>query len=359
MSQLSSRQFVIILIVTLAVFTLFHGLVWQLCTKHIFANEQAIGGLAKMSYKIDSLLPRFNEVTVDKQHIKFNEYAGQKLDAITIGDSFSNAGGGGENPYYQDVLTDISGLKVLNIPQFSGTKGYIETVAMLANSGFLQDKGVHHVIVESVQREVIPRFNRNLDLSISREVNLDNNYQIKSKAKYCRSVAPPQFVNNRNYNAVKYNLLYHFDDHAYSSQCYRLTLSQNLFSSRNKRQLLGFYHDLTRLELESLEAIQQVNANLNQLAQLLAKQGIKLYFMPAVDKYTLYYDYIIDNPYPQSQLFEWFRQLDKQYIFIDTKQILQSELDKGVTDIYYPDDTHWSSYARGKVVESMVKNEFN
>jgi hypothetical protein len=36
------------------------------------------------------------------------------------------------------------------------------------------------------------------------------------------------------------------------------------------------------------------------------------------------------------------RPLPRRYTLIDTKAILAEELRKGVKDVYYADDTHWS-----------------
>ena len=75
--------------------------------------------------------------------------------------------------------------------------------------------------------------------------------------------------------------------------------------------------------------------------------------MPAVDKYTLYHDYIKDNPYPESRFFEGFRPLQRSYKLIDTKSIFQSSIADGVKDVYYTSDTHWSSSALESIIEHI------
>jgi len=102
--------------------------------------------------------------------------------------------------------------------------------------------------------------------------------------------------------------------------------------------------------------IDKLNNNLNALSKILKKKNIKLYFMPAVDKYNLYSKYIVNNTYPQSIFFEELRKLPKEYTFIDTKTILLEELKKGVKDIYHSDDTHWS-YKASEAIFKKVKFE--
>ena len=63
--------------------------------------------------------------------------------------------------------------------------------------------------------------------------------------------------------------------------------------------------------------------------------------MPCVDKYNLYSDYVVNNPYPRSIFFEKLRMLPKKYFFIDTKAILAAKLCKGEKDVFYADETHW------------------
>ncbi|MBK5276386.1 MAG: hypothetical protein JJE30_15255 [Desulfuromonadales bacterium] len=101
------------------------------------------------------------------------------------------------------------------------------------------------------------------------------------------------------------------------------------------------------------KALERINANINQVAELLAKRGIRLYFMPCVDKYDLYSPFIVNNKKPRNEFFETFRQLPKRYTFVDTKQILAAQLKEGVQDVFYPDDTHWSWKASQRVFETV------
>jgi hypothetical protein len=78
--------------------------------------------------------------------------------------------------------------------------------------------------------------------------------------------------------------------------------------------------------------------------------------MPAVDKYNLYRPYITSNKYKESIFFEELSMLDKKYTFINTKEILSDLLGKGIKDIFYADDTHWSYKASEAIVNSNSYN---
>jgi len=62
----------------------------------------------------------------------------QQATVVSIGDSFSNGGANGPNPYYQDFLATCTGVSVVNVnPKI----GFIETVLALLNSGELKRLG--------------------------------------------------------------------------------------------------------------------------------------------------------------------------------------------------------------------------
>jgi len=76
-----------------------------------------------------------------------------------------------------------------------------------------------------------------------------------------------------------------------------------------------------------------------------------LFFMPVVDKYDLYYNYISNNPYEKNYFFDILKVLDKQYTMIDTKNILNDLIIDNIKDVYYADDTHWSYKASEAIAE--------
>jgi|GEM_PF-170464 len=374
--------------VFLALFTIiFHMLMYYLYVGRVFPkNSTIVGDLARMSYSIDILTNKQNKLNLEKKHIKFNEYTGEKVELITIGDSFSDGAGGGLNPYYQDYIASIYNKSVLDIKVFKNNKNYIESIYSLLNSGKLEDMGVKYVLIESSQRSSLERFtieniNTNLkDINefltlISNNKNHKINNLISNKIeedstswKYILNnvLAKPSnnevsIINNLNLNAFLYNLRFKIKGYgAISPQVYRERLNKDMFSAKISNELLFYHKDLKNLKLETKDSIELLNKNFNLLADELSKKGIKLIFMPAVDKYNLYRPYIVSNTYKESIFFEYLETLPKKYIFINTKGILSKELEKGVKDIYHVDDTHWSYKASETIVKSEIfKKLFN
>ena len=132
-------------------------------------------------------------------------------------------------------------------------------------------------------------------------------------------------------------------------------LVKPLFSNYGQEKLLLFYSDdLNMISRTNEQKIKIMNDNLNIMSATLGDRKIQLIFLPAVDKYDLYSKFIENNMLPINPLFSYMRKLKKEYIFIDTKYILEQELEKGEKDIYWFDDTHWSWKGQREVAKSLV-----
>lgn len=360
---------------------LFHPTVYYFYVSKVFPKDNSVvGDLSRMTYSVDLIDKKFEKISLEKLHIKQNEYEGQNIDFITIGDSFSQGASGGLNPYYQDYIATLYNKNVLNIEAFKESKNYIETIYSLLNSGELEKRAVKYVLIESVQRRSLERFSVNdinTSLSIDKSLlrnNIKMNYNIQEitsandtlidiiKKLFSKSTNNDiSVINNLNQNALIYNLRFKIKGYGkMTSHVYREKLSQDLFSKDVSGDLLFYYEDLKYLGLETKQNIELLNDNFNKLSHALAKKNIKLIFMPAVDKYNLYRPYIVSNIYNESIFFEYLETLPKDYIFINTKKILSKELEKGEKDIFYVDDTHWSYKASKTIIkDESFKNIFN
>ena len=165
MSKYKKLSFIWLLSILAVVF--FHAVIYFTYMQKVFPKSPyTIGDLARMSYSADLVDLRENRIDLNKKHIEEKDYLNEKIDFLTIGDSFSNGGGGGLNTYYQDYIATTYDKNVLNIAHFKDAKNYIETVSRLFNSSELERMGVKYVLIESVQRFAMQRFSINqLDFS--------------------------------------------------------------------------------------------------------------------------------------------------------------------------------------------------
>ncbi len=348
---------------------LFHPPLYYMFILKVFPKDGSIvGDLARMTYSVDMVDKRYTKIDLDKRHMNMQtDYSGKEIDLVTIGDSFSEGAGGGKNPYYQDYIANNFDLNVLNIKMSKDSKSYIETIYGLLNSGKLEEKKIKYILIESVQRRSLERFSVN---NINKAIIVDefnifkepkivekNNLDDLSFFEILLSIFKKSdkddigIINNLNQNALIYNLRFKLKGYGkMSSHVYRENLNKELFSVLSSKDLLFYYEDLKYLDLETKENVELLNENFNVLARDLSQKGIKLIFMPAVDKYNLYRPYIISNIYKESIFFEYLETLPKEYIFINTKKILSKELENGEKDIFFADDTHWNYKASEKIV---------
>jgi hypothetical protein len=268
-----------------------------------------------------------------------------------VGDSFSNMKALGKDTMYQDWLATLHDLSVMNVPPIEGPADEVGTLIVLLNSGYLDRVRPRAVILECVERHCIDSLSGTLDFTLNKD-QADLERALKRPEW---NMTPPTvgFVNTSNFKFLRNLVLYRFSPHAFFSQVYMKNLSRSLFSVPRDKRLLFFDEDLTSIPLATAGTVAALNNNLNTLAAKLKKRNITLYFLPAPNKYTIYSDYIIDNPYPKSVFFELLRGLPKNYVFVDTKTMLAEEVKKGEKDVYFPDETHWSCKAAKKIAESM------
>lgn len=348
-------------ILSISVFLIFNFLIFFNYTSKVYPDtaDTTIGDLARMSYSVDIIQERENITDLEKLHLYQNQYNYENIDMVTIGDSFSNGGAGGKNRYYQDYISTIYNKKVLNL-NIQNYKNYLEIIAFFANSGYLEKIGAKYVLIESVQREALVRFARNdLNLAIKTDKNLETIFRNSMETYNIEKLhnLKPSIINNLNLNAFIYNIKYYIKGYGkLNSSVYIEKLNKDLFTSKSSSKLAFYHEDIKKLSLETKENIELLNHNFNNLADILESKGIKLIFMPAVDKYNLYRPYIISNNYSESIFFEYLSTLDKKYIFINTKEILSKNLENSEKDIFYADDTHWSYKASINIIES---DEFN
>lgn len=340
------RKCVFILLIAFLLFVGGNYFVWKLWTEELLTESKGFGGdLSRMGYVSDSKTNRDNVTDLPEKHIEGIDYRGGLIDMVTVGDSFSRGGAGGKNRYYQDYIATLNTMKVVNLPSLKlpdedDEKSHFRTVLKLANSGWLHDRGVKYLLLESTEWLCVERFSRKFDLSESD----DSAHLSAIYAKYVKKSELPDtgFINNGNLKWLIQPISYKLSGHDFKKKVYISTLDRDLFSAKDSRSLLFFHKNINIAPRFSFEDIKEMNEQLNLLSDLLSKQGIKLIFMPAVDKYNLYSDYIVNNTYPKSTFFEKLRPLPKRYRFIDTKAILLHDVRNGVKDVYYADDTHWS-----------------
>jgi hypothetical protein len=333
------KKLCMIYLISVIAFVLGNYAIWKSVTEVLLSSNYDGGDLARLGYILDSKFLRKDYTDLPRQHIEIEDNKEfRKIDVLTLGDSFSNGGGGGKNRFYQDYIASLNSLEVENVKPFKEIN-FLATLSILNNNGYLDRVKPRHVIVSSSEKLCIERFS--IPVNFDMNIPLDELLTCK-RILYSGGKVDVKFINSGNLNYLKYKLLYYVSPNAIYSKTYKVKLARDFFSVRNSNSLLFYKDDIECIKWATDANIRKLNDNMNRMADILARKGIRFYFMPCADKYNVYSDYIVTNRYPHSVFFEKLRALPKRYTLIDTKEIVQKELQKGEKDIYYSDDSHWS-----------------
>jgi len=292
----------------------------------------------------------------------------QKFTVLTIGDSFSEQFGYG----YKNYLAQNNTL-VLHLDRFlSGNP--IQTAHGILNGDLLDKIKVNYIILQSVERDIVVRaqecktdtlislnsINQNIKEYNSnlKKSTFENNSELLKIKQYFRSVKKTikldGFSANRLIKFPLQNIRYFFDDNAYDSDTYKVKTKKSLFSVATN-DLLFLCSDLNGVKVNNnKKAVFKLNEVLSSLSKKCKDKGIALIVLPSPDKFDFFYDEIAEKQkYPRPLFFERFEKLPKEYIYINSKTILQEKL-KNKKDVYFYDDTHWSPRS-SKILAAELK----
>lgn len=281
-----------------------------------------------------------------KKHITFEEIDNKPVDVIVIGDSFT------DNNFFNDYFADKVGGRHLYLNKFS-TERSLNTIAILANSGFLRKLKPKYLVIEIVERDCyVDKFNSEQSVTIN-EINNFYRAIADNKRKNERPNLA-KFLNRFHYKFWFFAITYNLSENAFLSKVIYKKLNKDSFSVYSDK-LYFLEEDLQSLELVNREdSVKDLNNKLNILSEKLKKEGITLVFIPAPNKYTIYQDRIINLTHPKSEFFQKFAKMHKKYVYIDSYKIIKEELENGVPDLYYLEDSHWSWKGMKLVIDQTI-----
>ncbi len=358
MRPISPRQFVLGFITAIALFVLLHALTWQFAVRQLLQREDGIvtGNLARLGYISDLVHPRRTQVTLPQRHLEAGDLQDQRIDLLTIGDSFSNGGAGGPNPWYQDFIASRWGWNVLNLRGFPGLHNDMDLVRALLRAGLLQEWGVRYVLLESTQYKIVSRYaDTPPPRGLPSRAALIAHYRFGEPQPIPDLLALPDvaWINDGNIKHWWNRIMYHLDDCAFISQACRTRLRARRFSIGDGKDLLYTPGALRIVSRNNADAVQRMNNRLEALADELGQQGIGLIVMPVVTKYELYRPDIAQGDYPPDPLFPHWRRLSHRFVLVDTQAILRQAIEAGELDTFYIDDSHWTPKASAHVVDAL------
>ena len=288
-----------------------------------------LGHLAYIPFDCQDASDDEGEVLLYKDVHSLEELKRIHVNVLNIGDSFSRQGVCG----YQNYLTK-QGVSVANCY----SKLYdnpIQYAYHLLNERIIDSTHVDVIIVEIGERDIVRKM---------------ESFSVDKKEKPIPQ--SNEIVSN------KWSLLRARDFLVYRLGLKKpvrvVDLNNDFFDSKDPRQLYFYYADLEEMSVEE-PFKHKIKEVFDLMLNLANEKGIGFLLMIPVDKYDLYQDYIVDNPYPHPKTINE----DVREILGDTanlmlcKYYLKPMLEKGEKDVFLFDDSHWSSKAAKVVGEEL------
>lgn len=256
-----------------------------------------------------------------------------RCDVITIGDSFSERGKDG----YQNYLA-LKGLNVVN----AGRYLYYSPVTFayeMMDLGVIDSTNASVLIVECVER-AFESFMTGFDP----QPTLENAEQGKNKLV---GKSPNEWSLSRVRDFIVYN------SGLTTPPILKHELDGDYFTSDHPRRLYFYVDDIKTTTL-SREDVLTIKLTYKALIDKARQKHITLLLLVPADKYDLYQQHMVDNPYLEKIVNQEITQLfgNDPHIVL-TKEVLQPMVDRGEKDVYLYNDTHWS-YKAAKVVADEV-----
>lgn len=266
------------------------------------------------------------------------ELKGLQTDVLTIGDSFSQQQYDG----YQNYLGE-KGLDVVNC-FWRMYESPLQYAYNLLDKNVIDSTRVKTLVLELVEREFETRIER-----------FDKN-KIEVQRHYSEDAALPS-SDSWSLSRARDYLLYQV---GWVTPIYKEKLDVDLFTSDKPRDLYFFSDDIELgVSILHSDQVKQVYDLLQQKAE---EKGIRLIWLIAADKYDIYQNHIVDNPFPVKTINEDIERIvGKSTSLLLTKQCLLPFIDQGEKDIYMFNDTHWS-YKASKIIadelyQRITRNE--
>lgn len=358
---MNDKKYVHIFVLTVGIFFLANVVLWNFFVRETFIDKDGHGDLDRLGGYFSGYAAT-KQISYNKKHIDFQDYIiNQRTDTVavlTIGDSFSNGGGG---CFYQDYLADKYDKNVLHVMNNTSFNA-VQLLYLMDKFGYLDTIQPQTVILESVERYMNDRFGE-ADILIP-DITKEEFERLLFKKEgntsgEANDKIAPGIMMNANRKFIQNKMMYYkasADNTIISSDVLTTHLDTPLFSTPGNENLLMYYHaDLWYEKIKP--AYDNINDNINKVADFLHSKNIKLVFMTNVDKYDLYYPYVLNKEiHSENNFFEEFESLPKSYAFVNTKQILRKLLADGTKDVYWLNDTHWSWKGQQAVVDAMMKD---
>ena len=267
-----------------------------------------------------------------------NELKQVDADVLTIGDSFSNR----SEDAFQNYLV-MRGLKVANCQR----KMFYNPVTFayeVMNLGVIDSVHTPVLVVECGERA--------FDMFLCEFDPKANLPMMFAEKKKLQGKTPNQWSLSRLRDYIVYHSGY------MTPPILEVKLDKDYFSSDDPRRLYFYGEDVQEMRIKD-DHKDKLMKTYNTLKDKAKEKGITLVFVVAVDKYDLYQNHIVDNPYPKKYIIDDIRQmLGEDPNLLLCKYFLEPMVEQGEKDVFLFNDTHWS-YKAANVIADQIYAKIN
>ena len=283
--------------------------------------------------QFDSLLPKdtlFSTLTT------LEELKAVKTEVLTIGDSFSAR----KREGYQNFMS-LKGINVANCDRRMFVNQF-QFAYNILKCGYVDSTNTKYILVECAERGIVKKMKEFKESKTAIVYKSENANQPKVSNIWSLARA-------RDFIMYKCGLV---------TPILETDLDNEFFSCPNYSQKLFFMKDdlhYLRIKEADGKAILKTYKTLYDFAE---SKHIKLLLLVAVDKYDLYQNKIVNNHFPKKEINEDMRRLfgnsgSNHLIF--SKDFLLPHINKDEKDVFWANDTHWSTIGAEIVANGIVE----
>lgn len=269
-------------------------------------------------------------------------------DVMVIGDSFSHGGGVGKEGDFVNYLAHDSNRRVVvYTPQDPSVASPMQVAYDALNLGVIDSCNVKNLVVQEGERYLL---SRHLGFVTNHKAMPHSKPKSNVSTELAKDEASPLL-------RVKDFLFYRFFG---KNPIYKVDLDRDMFGGVEPRKLYFYYEDVESDKGFDITPQQQqlITRCFEKVLAKAREKGVNLVIVVACDKYDLYQNFIVDNPYPAKTLnedLEKWMQADLDH-FVLAKRVLYPHVANGVKDVFLFNDTHWSPWA-SQVIASEVNKK--
>ncbi len=267
--------------------------------------------------------------------VSLEELTDTVVDVLTLGDSFSQQWlGSYENFIARDGFSTVNLHVAMNM---------FQTAYDLMKLGYVDSTHVKTIIIESCERFTVERILKLSTLDTAVTVMPINTVRAVGEDDTSRN---NPLIETRNWILLRLGIK-HPVRHA--------RVNRELFSGGDGRDLYFLDEDLYQTSISPAETV-IIKRNIGLINNMADSLGIKIVYLVPPDKYTVYQQYITNNPFPLKTVGKQLKTMmasDNVHVWVFGIDVVSQSVETGEKDVYPVSATHWNWSTSERVASTI------